>query len=298
MKIKAKRMILILAGMLCFTSLNAQVVDPLSFFPHHEGDVWEYLEFEDLQGVVDTVQSVILTDSLTLDGKYYIRMTEFGTFLLDTLTYNVYTTRNQSISLKYKLNATLGDSWVMFTDSVNNIEFIGQVEDVFTTQIFNRFTTVKKMGFYGVLTNYGDSLWFGSDYLASNFGIVQTDFEFANPGFVLVAARIDSVQYGTFITGLKDGISSQFPNTVNLYQNYPNPFNPETTIQYDLHRQNKVELAIYDVLGRKVAVLVNKIQPPGSYQVRFDGRGLPSGVYIYQLRTPFAVFAQKMILTQ
>ena len=75
-----------------------------------------------------------------------------------------------------------------------------------------------------------------------------------------------------------------------LYQNYPNPFNPKTVIRYTVGAQNLVplqhiELSIYSTLGQKVATLVNKKQPAGSYQVQWDATGFASGIYFYRLRT-------------
>ena len=78
----------------------------------------------------------------------------------------------------------------------------------------------------------------------------------------------------------------------NLFQNYPNPFNPSTVISYyissserELSRSNslKVTLKVYDTLGREVAMLVNKEQQPGNYEVVFNAVGLPSGIYFSRL---------------
>jgi hypothetical protein len=69
----------------------------------------------------------------------------------------------------------------------------------------------------------------------------------------------------------------------NLNQNYPNPFNPSTTIKYELPKSSMVRLNVYDILGREVSMLVNDRKNAGSYQVKFDGAGLSSGVYFYRL---------------
>lgn len=73
-------------------------------------------------------------------------------------------------------------------------------------------------------------------------------------------------------------------HTFVLKQNYPNPFNPETTIQYDLAQQAYVELAVYDQLGKKLAVLFTGRQNAGSYAYRWNADGFASGVYFYQLK--------------
>lgn len=73
------------------------------------------------------------------------------------------------------------------------------------------------------------------------------------------------------------------PNEFRLSQNFPNPFNPSTAIRYQLSAVSHVTLRVYDVLGRAVATLVNGVKQPGSYEVSFDGSGLPSGVYFCKL---------------
>jgi hypothetical protein len=74
-----------------------------------------------------------------------------------------------------------------------------------------------------------------------------------------------------------------FPRDFVLEQNFPNPFNPSTVIQFSLVRQEHVVLAVFDLLGRQVASLIDGIQHPGIHKVQFSGRGLSSGVYLYRL---------------
>ncbi len=86
-----------------------------------------------------------------------------------------------------------------------------------------------------------------------------------------------------------------------LEQNYPNPFNPSTTIKYSIptdlgYEVQDVRLKIYDILGREVATLVNQKQKPGNYKVEFDGKDLPSGVYLYRLKIGIYTSVKKMML--
>lgn len=86
------------------------------------------------------------------------------------------------------------------------------------------------------------------------------------------------------------------PALATLKQNYPNPFNPKTTINYQLMASNFVTLRVYDTLGRRVATLVHSYQNAGTHSVQFDGKELPSGVYIYRLQVGSSEVAKKMVL--
>ncbi len=93
-------------------------------------------------------------------------------------------------------------------------------------------------------------------------------------------------------------LAKGIPKVFELYQNYPNPFNPSTTIVYDLPRRSQVVLAVYDVLGRNVRILVNGEKPAGSYRVTFDASSLPSGVYFCRLLAGGFVRTKKLMLVK
>lgn len=78
-------------------------------------------------------------------------------------------------------------------------------------------------------------------------------------------------------------VQSSTPQFYSLVQNYPNPFNPSTVIEYDLPYASSVDLSVYDVLGKRVAVLVHGEQSEGKHQAHFSSEGLASGVYLYRL---------------
>jgi hypothetical protein len=85
------------------------------------------------------------------------------------------------------------------------------------------------------------------------------------------------------------------PNTFALYQNYPNPFNPATTIRYSVGKESYVSLKIFDSLGREVQALVNNVQRPGEYEVRFKADNLSTGIYFYTLNTGYFQTSRKML---
>jgi len=84
------------------------------------------------------------------------------------------------------------------------------------------------------------------------------------------------------------------PVSFDLHQNYPNPFNPLTTIRYQLAQPENVKLSVFNLLGQKIATIVNAQQPVGTYTVKFDGRALASGVYFYQITTSLGKQIRKM----
>ena len=102
------------------------------------------------------------------------------------------------------------------------------------------------------------------------------------------------------LTGTAAGIETvpEAPLTYTLAQNYPNPFNPSTSISYQLKSAGQVRLSVYDIRGREVAVLVDGMQTQGPHEVRFDGSGLASGVYIYRLQAGTFVEQKKMVLAK
>ncbi len=95
-----------------------------------------------------------------------------------------------------------------------------------------------------------------------------------------------------------DENSKTLSTTFRLYQNYPNPFNPVTKINYSLSHAGHVKLTVYDLLGRQVAVLVDKNQKAGEFQLDWSAVQFPSGVYIYRLKTGSKVQTRKMVLVK
>ena len=82
------------------------------------------------------------------------------------------------------------------------------------------------------------------------------------------------------VTSVED---NQLPDKFSLSQNYPNPFNPSTSIEFELKENSKVKLTVYNILGEKVAELVNGEINAGVHKVEFNGANLASGIYVYRL---------------
>jgi len=83
-----------------------------------------------------------------------------------------------------------------------------------------------------------------------------------------------------------------------LKQNYPNPFNPSTTIRYSLANASDVRLTVFNMIGQKVATLVNQPMNAGSYTAQFDASALSSGMYFYRLDAGEFSETKKMLLVK
>lgn len=81
-----------------------------------------------------------------------------------------------------------------------------------------------------------------------------------------------------------------------LYQNYPNPFNPNTTIEFSIKDNSFVILKVFDILGNEVTTLLSEQLPTGFHRVQFDGGGLESGIYFYEIRANDFRDVKKLLL--
>jgi len=90
--------------------------------------------------------------------------------------------------------------------------------------------------------------------------------------------------------------ASTLPSRFSIDQNYPNPFNPITEIQYALPRDCWVRLEVYNILGQKVAKLIDERQEAGYKAVRWDAMAVASGIYIYRIQAGDFAQTRRMIL--
>jgi hypothetical protein len=88
----------------------------------------------------------------------------------------------------------------------------------------------------------------------------------------------------------------EIPSCYMLSQNYPNPFNPSTSFRYSIPQTSKVVIKVYDILGNKIATLMDEVKPAGTYELTWNAADLPSGVYFYQLKAGSYMNTKKMIL--
>ncbi len=272
-------------------SLHAQTPPPLSFYPYRAGNVWQYRDASTNEIFWTRYNDL---DSLGNDGVIFIR----GRRVPDNTTFRekIDTAANvffwygggpPPTDTLYNLNATVGQSWQGWRPEIR-IALV-RIEPAI---VFGRVTTVKLFRFTSAQPPPREPMVFREEYLASGFGVVHAYYE---PGLVLylAGAIIDSVRWG-LIVGVNE--QTDLPRTLALYQNYPNPFNPITTIHFDLFQRERIYVAVFDILGREVAVLVDSDKERGSHSVAFNAHGLASGVYFYHLKSGTTVLTKKMII--
>lgn len=132
---------------------------------------------------------------------------------------------------------------------------------------------------------YAQAGAFGDD----NIGSVRVLKEYATQ------AKAFYLNYSGLVTGNHE-FTNVVPDEFVLHPNYPNPFNPTTTISFDLPQKSDVHLAVYDILGREVAILIDREMYAGNHRIEFNAAELSSGVYVYMLRAGDIIRTNKMIL--
>ncbi|RFM24831.1 MAG: T9SS C-terminal target domain-containing protein, partial [Candidatus Thermochlorobacter aerophilum] len=140
-------------------------------------------------------------------------------------------------------------------------------------------------------TRTGQADPFGNLGFNPNFAAdsMATGGPYMSPTFSLETGQMISV---------RESNRAEKPTSYQLFQNYPNPFNPTTIITYQVPRSSEVKLEVFDVLGRKVATLVDKKQEAGVYSVSFGATSLASGVYFYRLQAGEFTQTKKMLLVK
>jgi len=117
--------------------------------------------------------------------------------------------------------------------------------------------------------------------------------EYFYGGYIWVCSSSSSIYTTNPLVSVNDPVIN---NSFYISQNYPNPFNPSTTINYSLSSFAKVSLKVYNLLGQKVADLVNSEQAAGNYSVEFNAKDLSSGVYFYTINLNNFTQTKKMLL--
>lgn len=134
----------------------------------------------------------------------------------------------------------------------------------------------------------------------------KIDFMHLSPASDLIDAGVDlgfpfngkAPDLGAFESDFITAVETEkfAPAEFRLYQNYPNPFNPVTMIKYEVPKNSRVKISLYDILGQEVMNLGDEEKAAGRYELRFNAQSLPSGIYFYKLDAGNFTQTKKMIL--
>jgi len=138
---------------------------------------------------------------------------------------------------------------------------------------------------YPFLTPDGKTMYFTANY--DSGGNYLTIYK----SRMIIDENGDSV-----LTNIQDDLGLRQPKDINLLPAYPNPFNSQTTLKYTINSPTKVELKIYNILGKEVKRLIEEEKDIGEYKTEFNAEGLPSGVYLAMLKTKYGFMSTKLIL--
>ncbi|NOY79216.1 MAG: T9SS type A sorting domain-containing protein [Calditrichaeota bacterium] len=175
-------------------------------------------------------------------------------------------------------------------------------DGIWTTQVtFPQGSKSALLYKYGIVADGVDTLNGGVAYLdnEAGFGVNHSLIIPITSNFYV--APLDTFGSLRNPTAVRETKKNLIPTKFALNQNYPNPFNPTTEISYELPKTTHVRLTVYNMLGQKVATLIDAKMPAGSYQATWNGkdefgRTVGSGLYIYQLEAGSFKATKKMLL--
>ncbi len=314
----------IISLMIMILCMNLFAQNPLDFYPHSEGDMWEYVVVDWMtHAPIDTYQVKVVKDSVDSQGNIHIYTAgrpvyppgpwsaqPYWMATIDTLK-QVWGRYSGGVNLDstvvYKLDAQQGDKWILWTYIYHNQYEMARIPYLHDEFIFGSVRKFMYTDYYLALDST-DTLGLAryTDVLVEDLGLVERGGGLdLGELTVLRGAVIDGILYGdtTHITAIETNIHN-VPAATLLFQNYPNPFNSTTHIKFDLKKSRNVSLGIYDILGKEVIRLVdNEFLYPGVHSVRWNGRnqnGIPvsTGIYIYELISDEMRVTRKMLLSK
>jgi len=109
-------------------------------------------------------------------------------------------------------------------------------------------------------------------------------------------AAADNKHHSNIPFGLGSPVNQTNPEDYKLYQNFPNPFNPSTRITYQRNKEGFVKLNVFNLVGQEVETLVSEYQTAGKYDVEFNAKDLPSGIYLYKFQINGYTSVKRMTL--
>jgi hypothetical protein len=216
-------------------------------------------------------------------GSYALRLDAndfFGATANDEMYFDDYRFADTPVPVELTSFTAIDNNGAVELNWTTATETNNQMFEIQRQSSGSEFTTVGFVSGHGTTTetqqyNYVDRTVSTGTY---SYRLKQVDFD-------------GSYEYSDVVE-----VDVQAPIEFALDQNYPNPFNPSTSIKYSVPETGNVRLAVFNLIGEEVAVLVNGSVQAGQYEVSFNASSLPSGVYLYKLQSANSVEVKKMML--
>lgn len=281
--------------------LNISIGDSLKFWVRK---FWAAIyEPDTLQIRISTTDTSVASFSAVL-ATYNVNTFPnpgFGEYKINLSTFSG---QNVYIAFRhYDVNGNgmyLDDVAVVGSVPVELASFAASVSGNDVTLSWVTATELNNSGFH-VERSTGEDSWNNIGFVEGHGTTTETQsYTFLDKGLAsgIYNYRIKQVDFGGSFKyyDLSQEIEIVLPNIYSLSQNYPNPFNPTTSIKYSVLVDGLVNITIFNMLGEKVANLVNGIHKTGNYEVTFDAANLVSGMYIYRMESGSYVSVKKMMI--
>ncbi|MFZ5979265.1 MAG: T9SS type A sorting domain-containing protein [Candidatus Zixiibacteriota bacterium] len=182
---------------------------------------------------------------------------------------------------------TLGGAALIFNDSIEPVNLQPQMIMGYEFLIDN--TT--HVNFY----SYSNQVFYEGPLLSFTGDGILIDVDASDSSGTMLTSLLE------VITDVNDNEPEMLPRDLTLAQNYPNPFNAGTRIEFSLEMKSDIKLEVMDITGKIVSTIFRGTLPGGTYAFDWQavddhGRDLPSGVYLYRLKTAVGAFSRKMLL--
>ena len=274
-----------------FDTAHCQSLTVATYFPLEPGNQWTF-------GESGTFTETII-DTFTLGKEYFFyRFDQFRG--IEGLAMRL--TEDNKLGYRLDTMSAIENTWVDFAADIGEQWTVSTSAETWTVRLESKTDTVTVPA--GTFTNchrfsfdWGccDNSWV--EWYAPGIGPVKRQLL----GFAVVDYPLASATIHGIPVAVEEKPHDDVPVQFYLHQNYPNPFNSLTVIQYAINRKEHVKLAVYNLLGKEIAVLVDSQQPPGSHVVTWDGRDssgrqVGSAVYFCKIQVGDLLKVRKMTL--
>ncbi|MFH1194811.1 MAG: T9SS type A sorting domain-containing protein [bacterium] len=284
-----KKLFLTILFCCAYLTSYAQEENPLDYFPHHVGDIWQYYMVPD--GIfreskitrIDTLESGrfrLIYFNNRLIPSYKIDVDSAVVYIIE-LNYKEHPWYFLNVPLKYYWERMEGIQWAGYGAFKEN-KMIWW-EQYFSVKVFYIFN------FCVQDTNFGYAGY--AEFLAKNIGIWKYEWEGGEDA--LIGCLIDGVQYGTLVS-VESENDIFTPQSFSI-SNYPNPFNGSTTISCSLPNAAFARIIIYDILGNEIETLCSDYKNAGKHTFVWTPGNISSGLYFAVLKTDKKIVTNKII---